>query len=80
MEVDKITEGQTIMRQGEFSARSLLQLAGGNGTDADDSLDVSDSKKEADLSLENGKGRASLTRPGFCLNDIIGLDTSPRYL
>lgn len=46
----------------------------------DDSLDVSDSKKEADLSLENGKGRASLTWPGFCLNDIIGLDTSPRYL
>lgn len=34
MEVDKITEGQTIMRQGEFSARSLLQLAGVDGTDA----------------------------------------------
>lgn len=33
-------------------------------------------EKEADLSLENGKGCASLTHPGFRLNDIIRLDTS----
>lgn len=33
-------------------------------------------KKKADLSLENGKGYASLTWPGFCINDIIRLDTS----
>lgn len=53
------------MRRGLFSARSLLQLAGVDETDADDSLDVSDSEKEADLSLENGKGHASLTGPGL---------------
>lgn len=42
----------------------------------DDSPDVSDSTKEADLSLENGKGCSSLTWPGFRLSDIIRLDSS----